>query len=137
MEKVFEKITRKKIWFSTPKGNLSIEDVWDLPLTGNGLNLDDLAKELNKEVQDSRMSFVNPGRGNEEASLKLEAVIYIIDTKIEEAERRAEARKAKERKQKLLEILEEKELKRLSKKKAEDIKEELRELDEIINSANI
>ena len=48
---IFEMATRKKIRFNSPQGDLSTEDLWDLPLSSkvNGkANLDDIAKDLHR-----------------------------------------------------------------------------------------
>ena len=59
---IFEQATRAKIRFSTPVGMLSVEDLWDLPLTSARAraNLDDVARLLDAELKStSSVSFVN------------------------------------------------------------------------------
>ena len=55
MENLFEQAARKKIRFSTPKGQLLAEDLWDLPLT----QLDAVARGLYKLNQEAEISFID------------------------------------------------------------------------------
>lgn len=127
---VFETITRNKVRFNTPKGMLSIEDIWDLPLEGGSLSLDDVAKKLDEELRESGKSFVTKKKTDAVAQLKFDAVMYIIETKLAEREAAKEAAKRRERKQKILEIMESKELEKLSEKSLKELKKELRALEE-------
>ena len=126
---MFETLTRRKIRFATPKGQLSIEDIWDLPLTGGALSLDDVAKKLSKELRDSEESFVNPTKKDKVSELKLNAVVYIINVKIDEREAAKEAVKKRARKAQILEILESKELEKLNDRSAKELRKELKELE--------
>jgi len=127
---VFETITRNKMRFQTPKGQLSIEDIWDLPLTGGTLSLDDVAKSLDKELRENGKSFVTKKKTDEKTQIKFDAVMYIIETKLREKEEAQEAAKRRERKQKILEIMENKELEKLSEKSLKELKRELKALEE-------
>ena len=77
--------SRQKWRFDTPKGALSIEDLWDLPLTsGTGkANLDDIAKSLYRKAKadnEEPTSFVVASAKPTDTvtPLKLEVVKYII-----------------------------------------------------------
>jgi hypothetical protein len=50
---LFEKASRLKLRFSSPAGLLTVEDLWDLPLSAQAkvANLDDIAKGLNKTLE--------------------------------------------------------------------------------------
>ena len=51
MEDLFAKATRDKVKFVTVKGEISIEDLWDLPLTSEkGFDLDSIARKIAKEL---------------------------------------------------------------------------------------
>ena len=60
MENMFEQATRNKLRFESTKGPLSVEQVWDAPLTSrNGFSLDDIAKQAKRELDAlSEESFV-------------------------------------------------------------------------------
>ena len=96
---IFERATKGKLRFNTIKGNCSVEDLWDLPLTNTkGLSLDHLAMEYYKKLQESETkSFVTKvSNTNTETKLKFDIVKHIIDVKMEaqEAETKRLAKKA-------------------------------------------
>lgn len=81
---MFEKATRQKIRYATARGELSVEDLWDLPMTGRGVSLDSIARSLHRDIQDSEVSFVTPSNLNTVAMLKLDLVKHIIGVRMEE-----------------------------------------------------
>lgn len=119
----FEKATRKKLRFNSTSGVLSVEDLWDLPLTGRGANLDKLAKSLHKELKESEEeSFVvKTVRKDSELQLKFDIVKYIIDVKLEEqetAKNRADKKAEKELEAESFRAVVDKEKERLKSKKS-------------------
>lgn len=88
-EMMFEKASRLKLRFITIKGDVTVEDLWDMKLTSrNGFDLDSVAKSLNMAVKESgEESFVvKRNTKNAVLELKFEIVKHIIDVKIAEAE---------------------------------------------------
>lgn len=80
---LFEKASKMKLRFSTTKGILSTEDLWDLSLE----YLDKIAKNLYKQIKESEeISFISE-KSNEDtlASIKLEIVKFVITFKMDEA----------------------------------------------------
>jgi len=106
---MFEKATRQKLRFDSPKGQLTVEDLWDLPLTsGTGkANLDDVAKELFKQLKDGDdVSFVTPAQKSDATvQLKFDIVKHVIDVKVAERDVAATAAANKEKKQRILGII--------------------------------
>ena len=81
---MFEKASRLKLRFDTPKGMITTEDVWDLPLTSrNGASLDNLAKDLNRTIKETEEeSFVaDKSARNTVLELKFDIVKHIIEVK--------------------------------------------------------
>ena len=109
---IFEQATRAKIRFSTPVGMLSVEDLWDLPLTSTRAraNLDDVARLLDAELKSTAsVSFVNDvSKVNDKIKLMFDVVIHIINTKIAEQKAAQEAVAIREKKQKIMTIIEQK-----------------------------
>lgn len=129
---IFEQATRRAIRFESAKGDLSVEQLWDLPLQSrNQFDLDTVAKTVNRQLNAvTEESFVsvreNPAK--ETLSLKLEIVKHIISVKLQEAEEaRNRANKASE-KEKLLRLLDEKHNEALRALTPEEIQERLKAL---------
>ena len=84
MADIFAEATRQKIRFETTQGCLTVEDLWDLPLTGNRrVHLDGVAVGLYHELQtQQQVSFVDdPPKANTLLQLKLDIVKYVIEVK--------------------------------------------------------
>ena len=129
---IFEQATRRAVRFESAKGDLSVEQLWDLPLQSrNQFDLDTVAKTVNRQLNAvTEESFVsvreNPAK--ETLSLKLELVKHIISVKLQEAEEaRNRANKASE-KEKLLRLLDEKQNEALRALTPEEIQERLKAL---------
>jgi hypothetical protein len=129
---LFEQAARSKLRFQTSKGLISVEDLWDLPLTSTTgkTNLDDIAGELYRGTQDTgNISFVNPSKKeNEEALLKFQVVKHIIDVRIAERDAAKTAREKAEKKQKIMAILDQKENQTLMNASPEDLRAMLESL---------
>ena len=118
MKNMFEYATRNKLRFATTRGEVSVEQLWDIPLRSrDDFNLNAVAKAANKAVKDvSEESFVETAKtpGHTRLETALEVVKHVIATKLAEeaaAERRAANRIEKE---KLLAILADKQAGKLS-----------------------
>lgn len=90
---MFEKASRIKLLFDTPKGMLTVSDLWDLPLTSQTgkTNLDDIARSLHSKLKnDSEVSFVVKDRKSDETvQLGFDIVKHIIDVKLAERDEAA------------------------------------------------
>lgn len=130
MNNIFEQASRLKLRFYSPKGLLSVEDLWDLPLTGSGANLDNVARGLHRQLKnDDDVSFVLKERKSDETiQLKFDLVKHIIDVRLTENAAAAAVQANKERKQKLLAILEQKEDQSLQTLSADELRKMINEL---------
>lgn len=131
---LFEYATRNKIRFSSVRGELTVEQLWDVPLRSkDDFNLNTVAKAANKALKDiSEESFVETAKTPEHTKreLVLEIVKYVIDVKINEedaAKRRAENKAEKD---KLLKILVEKQEGKLSALSEAELKKRIAALEE-------
>lgn len=123
---MFEQATRLKLRFDSPQGRLSVEDLWDLPLTSNRANqanLNNIAKGISRQLKDeSEEDFVNPkSKANETMQLALEIVKHVISTKQAEAEASRLLNERKDKKAKLLELIAKKQDQALEGKPLEEL----------------
>lgn len=128
---IFEQAARIKLRFQTTRGTLTVEDLFDLPLSSDTkTNLDDIAKELHKRVKEDEVSFVKPVEASKsEDNLRFEIVKRVIAVRIEERDARARRQASKERRQRILEALEQKKGQALSEASIEDLEKMLAEED--------
>ena len=124
---MFEQISRIKARFDSPQGTLSVEDLWDIPLTStnrNRANLDDIARSLYKQVQEHETeSFVvKPPKADEITKLKFEIVKYIISVRLAENEAAVLAKANRDKKQRLLELIAQKENEQLAGHSIDDLR---------------
>ncbi|MDR2749644.1 MAG: hypothetical protein LBC41_03190 [Clostridiales bacterium] len=122
---MFEKAARLKYRFESSKGLLTVEDLWDLPLTSETkrANLDDIARELHKQLKSGDdVSFVYPDRkSNATIQAKFDIVKHIIDVKLLELEAAKKAEQNKLQKQKILRLISEKDDEVLRGKSREEL----------------
>ena len=121
---IFEQATRQAFRFESPKGFLTVEDLWNLPLTSNTgrANLDDIAKGLQAKLTSTALSFVTDTTPvNKVYQAKFDVVIHIINTKISEAKAAEQASLAREKKQKIMAIIEQKSDMRLADSSLEEL----------------
>ena len=107
---MFEKASRMKLRFSSSKGELTVEQLWDLPLQSKtGFDLDTLARAINRELRTLEDdSFVDTPRSNPrkiQLELSLEIVKRIIDVKQTENRQALNAADQRERRKRLEEVL--------------------------------
>ena len=86
---MFEQATRLKLRFAVgTRVNLTVENLWDLPLTNvKGEDLDHIAIELQEKLSTNEKSFVVQQSKTKEAQvnqLKFDIVKHIIDVRLEE-----------------------------------------------------
>lgn len=122
---IFEQASRQGIRFTTTKGNLTVEDLWHLPLTSTSsrANLDDIARGLDAELKSAgRTSFVTPETPkNDSLQLMFDIVLHIIKVRLAEAEAATKAAATREKKQKIMAIIERKSDEALSAASIEDL----------------
>lgn len=132
-ENIFETATRNKLRFTSIRGELSTEQLWDVPLrASDDFNLDRIARAVSKTLKDAtEESFVTTTRTPVHAHrvLALEVVKRVIEVKLAEeatAKKRAENKAERE---KLLEILAEKQEGKLSRLSEDELKKRIAALE--------
>lgn len=132
-QNMFEYATRNKLRFASARGELNIEQLWDVPLRSRDeFNLNAIAKAANRALKEvTEESFVETTKTVEHTRREtaLEVVKYVIETRLGEekaAETRAERKKEKER---LLQILAEKQDGKLSALSERELKSRIAQLE--------
>jgi len=124
---MFEQISRMKARFDSPQGALSVEDLWDIPLTStikNRANLDDIARSLYKQIQERETTsfVVKSSKVDELIKLKFEVVKHIIAVRLAENEAAVLAKANRDKKQRLLELIAQKENEQLAGQSIDDLR---------------
>lgn len=116
---MFEKASRMKLRFSTPRGPAGVEDMWDLPLP----TLDAIFKDLNTLLKQSKEESLLEVKTAAATALDLEVEIikHIVSTRLAEMKTRNDAKATAARKQKLLEIIADKQEESLKNMSIEEL----------------
>ena len=131
---MFEKATREKTRFNSVQGMLTVEQLWDLPLTttrNNVASLNALAIDIQKEINgSSEITFVksNGNTGNVELKDKLAILVHIIEVRENENQAALDAKAIKSKKAVLEELIAKKTDEALGNKSIEELQKELAEL---------
>lgn len=121
---MFEKASRLKLRFKSVNGLVSVEDLWDVPLT----HLDSIAKALRKELRENEESFISETKKNTTNELAFEIVKQVIEVRLAEKEEKKAAAEKAAKKQRLLEILENKQNASLENLTEEQLRAEIEKL---------
>ena len=137
---MFEEATKLKLRFTTARGNISVEDVWDLPLLNSEISLDNLAKFLYQELEDEgKKSFVvKKNKVSHILELKFNIVKHIIQVRLDEIEEKELLAENKAKKDKILGILSDKEdesLRDMSESKLKKMVKDLQALQYVFQHA--
>jgi hypothetical protein len=123
----------QKLRFSTNRGQLRSEDLFDVPLQSrDGFDLDTAAKAISRQLKEAaEESFVetstNPAKAKLE--LQLEVIKAVIAYKVEQHKAREAAASRKAERAKLVNLLGEKQDEALKTLTQEEIQKRLAELD--------
>lgn len=124
---MFEKASRlgTKVRFDTNVGQVTTEDLWNLPLTSTTgkANLDDIARNLHKQLKNGDdVSFVNNDKkSNPIVQLKFDIVKHIIEVRLAENEAKAKEQETKEQNQFILQVIAEKQKDQIKGMSIEDL----------------
>lgn len=127
-----EKLIRNKETFTTTKGEITPQQVWDLPIGDekkewNGATtLDSLAVslEIQHETGNGRTFLKSRTKKDKTAKMKLNFVLSVLDTKLEERAAKVTAKEDKEHNQRILGLIQ----KKRDEKEGELSEKELRKM---------
>jgi hypothetical protein len=126
---------QNKLRFPSVRGDLVIEQLFDLPLKSNsGFDLDNIARTINSEIKEiGEESFVENNNSNPRKKILecgLEIVKDVIKTKQEENSLRLNKAKKIEERKKILDAMNAKKEQQLSQASLEELEAKLAALDE-------
>lgn len=100
---IFKTASQQKLRFTTAKGTLATEQLWDLSLE----DLDALAVSLEAEYNTSaKTSFlVKKSAKDRTAKLRFDIALDVLNTKVAEKDAETEKRENKEHNQRILELI--------------------------------
>ena len=122
---LFKEALAQKLRFKTIRGNISTEELWDIPLTSkNGFSLNDIAKDIYLELkQEVEIDFVGGTTSeNSEGNLKLEILKEIIKDKKELIERQEQEASSKAHNQFIDSLIAEKQNENMKAMSIEELK---------------
>jgi hypothetical protein len=130
---LYLKAAREKYRFQSAKGSLTIEDLWDLPLTARngGASLDEVARDLHRRLKDAEdtVSFVTPtARTTTDLQDKMEIVKHVIAVKMAERDAAKAAEERAAAKQRIMQLIAEKKDAQLADASIEELEQKLAEL---------
>jgi len=101
---MFERASRMKYRFVTTRGNVTVEDLWDMSLT----NLNDTAIHIHQQLKKSgSKSFIQEKTGKDKnLECQLDIVKHVIKVKQDEIKASENAQQNAKKKQEILEIIE-------------------------------
>lgn len=125
MSSLFEQATRSKFRFSTTRGLVTTEDLWDLSLE----ELDLCAVALNRKIKATQEeSFLTKATTDDRLVSQLEVLKRVIEYKQEQEELKKQEAIRKAQREKLLELIDQKQYQQLSELSVEELKEQLAQL---------
>ncbi len=130
---IFQQASRAKLRFATQLGQLSTEDLWELPLTSaKGVSLKSIATDLQKQITAQPMKeldfFDLPEATDSILQLRFDIIKHIVTTRVAESrDKSAEAAKETKRAQ-LQALINDKLQDELKNKSVEELQAELASL---------
>lgn len=127
------KVSRKAFRFPSTRGDLTFEELWNIPLQSTtGFSLDKVAQTLHAEsLKNEGVSFVTQVTSPEaaHAAERLEVVKYVIATKLAENQAKLEKQARAQAKKNLVDLLADKEAQALQTLTVDEIKARIAALD--------
>jgi hypothetical protein len=122
---MYKEASKLKLRFSTTKGNLTVEQLWDLELT----DLDSLAVSLEEAYKNSKgKSFLTKKTVKDKAiKLQFNIALDVLESKIEEEAALTEASENKKHNEKILGLIAEKQDEELKGKSVKELSKMLKD----------
>jgi len=116
---MYKECSRLKLRFTTTKGPLSVEHLWDLTL--NALDKMAIAYQEAYEKSGGKSFLVQKSQKDKELKLRFDIVRDILDTKVQERDLKAAASGIKARNEKIMEVIQRKQDSELEGKSLDEL----------------
>lgn len=122
---MFAQAARLKLRFNTSKGLLTVEDLFDLPLSKGVINLNDLAKAVSRQLKAEQLDdedFVGTKTKSSSAlQLQLDILKYVIAEKLKEVEELSSAKDRKEHNRVIMDLIAQKQQQEMAGKSVAEL----------------
>lgn len=120
---LFAKVTQKGLTFKTVKGTVSVQDLWQMPLTSkNGFDLDTVSREVLRKVRETQEdSLVSQVKPDTDDQLRLDVLKHIIEFKQDDIKRKEEAKAAESHNSRIDEFIQRKKEEQLASMSIEEL----------------
>ncbi|MDA3855234.1 MAG: hypothetical protein PF569_03175 [Candidatus Woesearchaeota archaeon] len=119
---MYKKASKFKLRFQTPKGQLSVEQLWSLPMSELVSTIKTAKKVIDINTGDDALSFLDESKKTDEKTLLTFNILKdIYLTRMEEMETRRQTRENKVQNEKILSIIHEKKEGALKEKPIEEL----------------
>ena len=129
---IFEYASRNKLRFASSRGELTVEQLWDVPLRSrDDFNLDNIARGTSRGLKAAtEESFVETTKNpaHDRLDTTLEVVKHVIAVKLAEEQEATQRQENRTEREKLLKILAEKQDGKLSELSEREIKKRIEAL---------
>lgn len=121
---IYKKAAIKKLRFSTVKGNLTVEDLWDLPMkSSRSVSLDLVAQNCDADLNKKTKSFISAKTEDDAlAQLRMDIVLDVIKTRLDNLKAKDEQQATNEHNKRIDELIKAKEHNELASKSIEELK---------------
>lgn len=130
----YEFVMRGKLRFPSPRGDLTAEQLWDVPLRSqDGFDLDNMARATNRKLKEvTEESFVTTSQKPNATALRLEGTLdmlkHVISVKLDEENQAREKAEQRKELELLTRIYAEKKEERLSESSEKDLQKRIKAL---------
>ena len=128
MSDIFKQAAKSGLRFDTPRGRISSEDLWQLPLE----ELDAVAIELSSQIDNtSTTSFINKDAGPSKAlTLGFAIVKEVIEDRLDDIEKQQKASANRVKRQEILQLMSDAQKKEDGELSLDDLQKKLDELED-------
>ena len=127
---IFEQASRQKLRINSVAGYITTEQLWDLPLKSSAVSLDEIAKNLHKEIKScATESFVDDNvEVDPKFQLAFDIVLHIVKVKKEEQKIAQDKKLLDQKKARIMEAIAKKEDQKFDDASMDELKEMLADL---------